>query len=364
MTTLLFWISSLLVAAISSWIIVWYSQRRFTKLHPYARPPSLQLLDDNSLFFAHNFCTIPFRDGATLSATRYENRLLFYENQTRFNCGACQTPLGDLPDLIRNYVVLYNSQTKKRQIVDIPRIKQMHQQASTMIQAEDPRLFWDDISARLYMTATVLTQTSVKIGLFEIDPQTLRCIGGKILGRKSQMGKELWSQPQKNWVLFQDGNGDTCVLTHAHPSWQVWRVDLPSARMFRKTIVDSTGFFSSITGGNLGNGVPLLVRCSSPPMRMSSNTMVCALHTREDTESRAPLYRTIFVEFSDQPPYQLVRHSQVMGYTNDTARVEFAAGFYPDNPTCPQTTRWNLCLGLDDKTNILVVTNLREIFDK
>jgi hypothetical protein len=321
--------------------------------HPYLR----SVLDDKhifdpSLFHNHNHCRIAFGTGF-LTAHRYENRVLLYgsqgqHNQTLRSCGVTSTAIGDFHSAIHNYIVLHRSgqgpnDADQRSILYIPAFKGLHPKLRWNSQFEDPRLFQDNATGRLFVTATVLTPQSVRIAMVELDAVTLQYLKGTVLGKNNELGNDA-PFPQKNWVLFNGvGQNDrqVYILTHALPEWSVYQVNLDTGALSHRMKVNSTSFFNSEVKANL------FVRCSTGMIPWTANTLLTILHTREDEKGmakvRAPNYRSIFVELDGMPPFRPLRKSRVIQFMKEDYRVEFAAGLCEkDGKTL------YISLGLDD----------------
>ncbi|RYE20421.1 MAG: hypothetical protein EOP45_11085 [Sphingobacteriaceae bacterium] len=294
-----------------------------------------------SLFSCHNHCKIKF-GSEYLTAFRFENRILFHQAQndtnTRLPCGVTPTAIGHFHSTIHNYVVLQrNDDSTTKRIISLPRLPQMHPLIRGNQSWEDPRLFFDQTTQRLFLTGTVLTLSHVRIALAEIDPVSLVFKKGFVLGTNDEL-KEDAPNSQKNWCLFNDRSGGTFILTHALP-WTIFRINLDTGVMSdRVQSMDSYSFFASEIEADLH------VRCSSGMVRWSPGSLLTVLHVRDyDREGRAARYRSLFVEFEDHLPFRLLRKSKVIQFMESDHRVEFVAGLCEkDNNTL------YISIGLDD----------------
>lgn len=331
-----------------------YNILRYIRRHPYLKHRlSNEEIFDPRLFHNHNHCRINYSNDF-LTAYRYENRVLLYGSQGQFNqtlraCGVTTTAIGDFHSVIHNYIVLQRGIESQRFVLEIPSFEGLHPNLRWNSQFEDPRLFQDRLSNRLFVTATVLTFKSVRIAMIELDPISFTFKKGIVLGSDEEL-KEMAFFPQKNWVMFNGHDDQVYILTHASPNWIVFRIDLDTGALSNMTKVDSTSFFASEIKANL------FLRCSSGMIRWSDHTLLTILHTRENKE--APIYRSLFVECADVPPFQPVRKSKVLQFKSEHYRVEFTAGLCEKDPSTLY-----ISLGLDDVKGETVEYLKKNVFD-
>lgn len=357
---------SLITLIVLTLLCVWLTMQGFRHMytsfyesmhHPYLRLTLTEkYVFDPTLFHCHNHCKINFKNGH-LTAFRYENRILFHEKQNdtsqRMECGVTPTAIGHFHSAIHNYVVLQlNDDTTNKFILQLPQLPDMHPKIRANQSWEDPRLFVDATTQRLFLTGTVLTLTHVRIGMVEIDPVTFRVKNGFVLGSSEELG-EAAAFSQKNWCLFNDCQGQSWILTHALP-WTIYQIDLDTGKLTNRIQQDAQSFFSSEISNKL------LVRCSSGMIQWSPTTLLTVLHVRdEDVEGQAPVYRSVFVEFENTAPFVLIRKSKVFQFLTEYHRVEFVAGLCyvnaDQNSVC-------VSIGLDDVDYASIEINRDAIF--
>jgi hypothetical protein len=339
--------------------------------HPWLqRQVTLDILYKPEYFTTHNHSKI-YMDGTYLTAYRYENRLLYFShqhhatNEKRLPVDSIMTCIGQLDSGIHNYIVLQHdmcnntTESNKPFILKLPILDGMDPNIRWNQTYEDPRLYYREDQNRLFLTATVFTTQYARIAMIELDLSINRGATmfafkrGFVLGTDEELGVAESQKSQKNWCLFTDLDGNTCILTHACPQWIVYKIDLGNGALSDKCVLDTSDFFQEEINQEL------LLRCSSGMLRWGTNTLITALHTRDiDRPDIPPVYRTIFVEFLGRYPYTPTCKSLLKQFLPEHHRVEFCSSI------CVKDSSEFLyvSLGIDDLFGMTIEYPKRNIF--
>jgi hypothetical protein len=148
-------------------------------------------------------------------------------------------------------------------------------------------------------------------------------------------------QPQpcfhKNWTLFTDGEGELCLLSDIAPMVRIQHVNLETG-----TYSVKHEYLSPLTDHHK------VIRCTSSPVRWDSDTLITAAHTVV-YKGISHTYQTVFVWFSNRPPYSIQQWTQPLTCFSDSY-VEFPSGLVYEHTT----DSFLLGLGLNDIYAIIV----------
>lgn len=293
---------------------------------------------DKRKFHEHNMSLIRFKDDY-LIVSRLDNSSFVRSPILNNGIRVGQFVLNKYH---RNFLsIQYGSSEPK--ILKMPNLDGFHPMLKWWSQYEDGRLYFEEKTKRLYLTATVFTPDNVRIGLAELNVDTFEVKHAHVLRMESKFA-------QKNWNLFADHHKKTFILTDLYPELVVQNIDLdagivnPYSKVSSKEVLEHIGRFFHI-------------RCSSGMIRWTSNTLLTISHIRE---KKANKYRSVFIEVEDVKPFRPLQCSQILTFVRDLHDIEFVSSICWDKTH----SFLKIGLGIDDNNNRIVDFPKDLVFEK